>query len=230
MPEFTKEYRPFYKSPLHFSALLEDLAHTVGIPNPSFRGKLLWKEGDIERWTIETTIPGRMFDPNPEEFVYEEDYPDWEYSVEIAMQGAIARICQKYRKLIPSDSSTLYYGRRHMDGTPVAHVEGIGRLLAVKQYLVDREVSSARMEGMMREGMRYVDHAREAIHEANTKLDNCEKALEWISDNRQKLQVENRGLSNRNLHLENMVDLQETKINALEEQKTVLLKQITEAS
>ena len=115
-----------------------------------------------------------------------------------------------------------------MDGTPVDQVEGMGRLLLVKKYLVDREVSSARMEGMMREGMRYVDHAREAIHEANTKLDNCEKALEWISDNRQKLQVENRGLSNRNLHLENVVDLQETKINALEEQKTVLLKQITE--
>ena len=89
-----------------------------------------------------------------------------------------------------------------MDGTLVDHVEGMGRLLAVKQYLVDREVSSARMEGMMRDRMRYVDHAREAIYEANTKLDQCEKALEWISDNRKKLQVENRGLDNRNLHLE----------------------------
>ena len=115
-----------------------------------------------------------------------------------------------------------------MDGTPAEYIEGLGKLHSVKRYLVNREVSSARMEGMMREGMRYVDHAREAIHEANTKMDNCEKALEWISDNRQKLQVENRGLSNRNLHLENVVDLQETKINALEEQNTVLLKQINE--
>ena len=107
MPEFTKEVRSAYKSPLHFSAQLAELAHVVGIPNPVFRGKLPWKEGDIERWTIETTIPGRMFDPNPEEFVYEESYPDWEYSVEIAMQGAIARICQKYRKLILDDCPCL---------------------------------------------------------------------------------------------------------------------------
>ena len=61
------------------------MAHVVGIPNPVFRGKLLWKEGGIERWIIETTIPRRMFDPKPEEFVYEESYSDWEYIVEIAM-------------------------------------------------------------------------------------------------------------------------------------------------
>ena len=41
---------------------------------------------------------------------------------------------------------------------PVDYVEGMSRLHEVKQYMVDREVSSARMEGMMRDGMRYVDH------------------------------------------------------------------------
>ena len=82
------------------------------------------------------------------------------------------------------------------------------------------------MEVLMRDAMRYLDHARDKIYEANANIDRCEKALEWISENRQKLQVENKGLSNRNLHLENVVDLQETKINALEEQNTVLLKQI----
>ena len=105
-----------------------------------------------------------------------------------------------------------------MDGTPVDYVEGMGRLHAVKQYMVDREVSSARMEGLMRDGMRYVNHCREVIREQNTKLNQAEQGLVWISDNRQKLQVENRGLSNRNLHLEGVVDYQETQINALNEQ------------
>ena len=66
------------------------------------------------------------------------------------------------------------------------------------------------------------------IMQGKPSLDNCEKALEWISDNRQKLQVENRGLDNRNLHLEGVVYFQETQINALNEQNTILLKQINE--
>ena len=78
MPEFTKEVIDAPQLSLHFSALLADLARTVGISSPTFRGKLIWKEGDIEKWTIETTIHHRIGDPNSKEFVYEEDYPDWE--------------------------------------------------------------------------------------------------------------------------------------------------------
>ena len=104
-----------------------------------------------------------------------------------------------------------------MDGTPVAYREGPGRLASVRHYLADREGSSTHMEGLMRDGMNYIDHAREVIYECNTKLDQAEQALLWISENRQKLQVENRGLNNHNLHLEGVVDLQETQINALKE-------------
>ena len=192
MPELIKEVRAAPQSSLHFSALLADLARTVGIHSPTFRGKLIWKEGEIEKWTIETTIHRRIGDPNSEEFVYEEDYPDWEHSVEIAMQGAIARIRMKYRKFIPENSPFLFFGQRYMDGTPAEYIEGLGKLHSVKRYLVDREVSSARMEVLMRDAMRYLDHARDKIYEANANIDRCEKALEWISDNRQKLQVEDR--------------------------------------
>ena len=58
MPEFTKVAVVGYGSTLLFSKQLAKLAHVVGIPNMSFRGKLLWKEGVIEGWIIETKIPG----------------------------------------------------------------------------------------------------------------------------------------------------------------------------
>ena len=92
MPEFTKIAVAGYGTTMRFSEQLAELADAVGIPKLSFRGKLLWKEGVIERWIIETKIPGRLNDPEAEEFVYEERYPDWENIVEMAMQGAIARI------------------------------------------------------------------------------------------------------------------------------------------
>ena len=84
MPEFTKVAVSGDGTTLHFSEQLAELADVVGMPKPSFRGKLLWKEGVIERWTIETRIHGRINDPEAEELDYEERYPDWENSVEMA--------------------------------------------------------------------------------------------------------------------------------------------------
>ena len=48
----------------HFDKLLAELATLLGMPMPSFRGKLVLEELGDERWVIETTIPGLTDDPN----------------------------------------------------------------------------------------------------------------------------------------------------------------------
>ena len=79
MSEYTKIAVAGYGSTLLFSEQLAELADVVGIPKPSFRGKLLWKEGVIERWIIKTKIPGRINDPEAEE----EEAPQAESDVEM---------------------------------------------------------------------------------------------------------------------------------------------------
>jgi hypothetical protein len=51
---------------------------------------------------------------------YTEAYVDWDHSVEIAMQGAIARICPKYHEEIPLTSGYYYFGERNKEGN---HIE-----------------------------------------------------------------------------------------------------------
>jgi hypothetical protein len=84
----------------HFTEILLDLATLVQIPPPVFCGKLQYKEYGM-KWLIQTTIQGRLDEDGESTMEYTETYVDWKFSVEIAMQGAIARICNKYRDLIP---------------------------------------------------------------------------------------------------------------------------------
>src|SRR5664279_4577670 len=121
----------------NFSKQLAELATLVGISVPKFRGKLLYKEHGIERWLIETRIPGRKDDPAAEDMVYETRYPNWECSVEIAMQGAMAHICNEVRFFIPRDSHFRHFGERHMDGTPVSYIDK-EYLSVCRRYMMDR--------------------------------------------------------------------------------------------
>jgi hypothetical protein len=50
----------------------------------------VYKEYGLEKWEIQTIIWGREEDPKDPTMDYTNAYVDWSYSVEIAMQGAIA--------------------------------------------------------------------------------------------------------------------------------------------
>ncbi len=68
-----------------FSGTLFELAVYVGIQAPSFRGTFICREIGLEKWRIRTTIPGRTANPEDEGMRYSEYYPDWTYSVDMAM-------------------------------------------------------------------------------------------------------------------------------------------------
>ena len=60
--------------------------------------------------------PGRDADPTDSEMVYTVPYPSFEYSVGQAMQGAISRICSKYRARISHGSFFRLLGERTESG------------------------------------------------------------------------------------------------------------------
>jgi hypothetical protein len=93
-----------------FTDILLDLATLLQIPPPVFCGKLQYKEYGMEKWLIQTTIQGRLDEEGESTMEYTEAYVEWKFSMGIAMHGAIARICHKYKDLIPWPSSYRMFG------------------------------------------------------------------------------------------------------------------------
>ena len=124
----------------YFTTTLFELSTFVGIPPPTFHGRLLCRESGMEKWEIQTSIPGRTADPDDEGMEYSEDYPDWDYLVDVAMQGAIARICHKYHDRIPRTSAYYQFGERTEDGHPVDR-DDTERWALIHRYEIERESS-----------------------------------------------------------------------------------------
>ena len=186
---------------LHFDRQLSELAALVGIPPPIFQGRLVYQEYGVERWLIKTTIPACTNDPSTQEVIYEERYPDWEVSVQLAMQGAIARICGAYQRFIPPGSLYRNFGRRQMDGTPY-YYPGNGSLSGYRRYLMDRECNTVDLEDMMKKEMGVLDQAVGAFEEANERIAECEKANVYVDGKRNELQEANKELMETNKKLE----------------------------
>jgi hypothetical protein len=102
-----------------FTEILLDLATLVQIPPPVFCGKMQYKEYDMEKWLIQTTIQGRLDEDGESTMEYTKAYVDWNFSMEIAMQGAIACMCGKYHYLIPLTSAYGVFGEHSREGYPV---------------------------------------------------------------------------------------------------------------
>jgi hypothetical protein len=102
-----------------FTEVLLDLATFLQIPPPVFYGKLQYKEYRMVKWLIKTTIQGRLDEEGESTMEYTEAYMDCKFSVGIAMQGAIAHICHKYRALIPYPSAYGMFGERSVGGLTV---------------------------------------------------------------------------------------------------------------
>ncbi|KAK1686576.1 hypothetical protein QYE76_047424 [Lolium multiflorum] len=62
--------------PQFLSGRLFDLAEYVGIPSPTFYGKMMYREHSTEKWLIKTLIQGRARDPADPDMEYTEAYTD----------------------------------------------------------------------------------------------------------------------------------------------------------
>jgi hypothetical protein len=132
-----------------FMDVLLDLTTLLQIPPPVFCGKLQYKEYGMEKWLIQTTIHGRLDEEGESTMEYTEAYVDWKFSVGIAMQGAIARICHKYRAFIPYPSAYGLFGECSVGGFAVDR-RGQEFHSLLRGYLTERECCSVNLEDMLK--------------------------------------------------------------------------------
>src|SRR4051812_37023712 len=155
------------RNPAHyFNHTLQELADFVGIDPPTFRGKLLYREHGLAKWEIKTVIPKHTDDPSDVNMEYSEEYPDWDFSIDVAMQDAIARICHKYHDLIPRTSAYFQFGERTEDGRPFDRT-GTDKWSIIHQYMVEREYATVGMEDVLRGHMDGIEKLTDKHDERN---------------------------------------------------------------
>ena len=167
----------------YFTTTLLDVSTYVGILPPTFKGTLLSNEHGLEAWHIETLIPGREEDPVDEPMKYGDDYPDWDYSIDVAMQGAIARICHKYHHRIARTSAYHQFGERTEDGEAVFRNDSEMRTL-IHRYEVEREFSASGMEQLMRVQLHNIDHLKDILQDKNEVIAKTQDLVESLDGER----------------------------------------------
>ncbi|KAM0923785.1 hypothetical protein ACQ4PT_005309 [Festuca glaucescens] len=162
MDSYTTSYTAGVGEGRLFSTQLAALAKRVGLPKPEFRGKPLpHVVGQPPRWQIETMIRGCTVTPETPDEVYTKIYPNWSTGVEMAMHGALSRLCNEYRTTIPQE--TFYqYGRRTMEGVPILRTISKEKVNSCKHQLSELECHIIRMEDLMEDEMKDHDKTRAA--------------------------------------------------------------------
>ncbi|KAK1646523.1 hypothetical protein QYE76_064328 [Lolium multiflorum] len=182
----------------YLSGILSDMSSLVGIAPPVIQGRQLYNEHDVEAWSIKTFIPGSDDDLDDPGMTYTDVYPDWTNSVEIAIQGAIARIRHKFHRKIPPTSPYYQFGERAENGTPLRRMGARNLAREVLQY--------ANVRNMQMEAALAVDDKRLALEERIALLEDPVKLEEKIiiSDNWAKtvqktitLMLENRAIETK---------------------------------
>ena len=171
-----------------FSDRLMRLSTFVGIPPPTFHGKMLYKEHGTEKWKIKTVIPGRTSDPHDMALEYTVEYPDWYHSVEMAMQGAIARVCHKYHEFIPRTSPYYLFGERSEDGDPIDRSD-TEYVSLVHSYLTEREYGTVCMENLLEKQLSLMDEYRMVLQHCNTRIVEAETAVLVLADKKDALEA-----------------------------------------
>src|SRR3954452_22757807 len=154
-------------NPAHyFNHSLRELPDFMGIDPPTFHGKLLYREHDLAKWEIKTVIPKRTDDPSDVNMEYSEEYPDWDFSIDMVMQGAIACIFHKYHDHIPRTSAYFQFGERTEDGRPFARTR-TDKWSIIHQYMVESEYSTVGMEDVLRGQMDGIEKLMDKHDERN---------------------------------------------------------------
>jgi hypothetical protein len=118
---FTKMRTPFDDDTEYFSDQISRLSRMLDLAPPTFCGRVLSCDvPEVIRWEIKTKIEGCTIEPTTETVVYSRMYPSWEKGVMMAMEEALARICDMYTKEISNmDNSFHQFGRRNSEGWPM---------------------------------------------------------------------------------------------------------------
>jgi hypothetical protein len=93
---------------------------------------------------------------------YTNAYVDWSYSVEIAMQGGIVRICYKYHHLFSSTTPYYQFGERDEQGNAMDRRSSETHFL-FRTDMTEREYSAVNIEDKLKKQIMLMDKFREAM-------------------------------------------------------------------
>ncbi|XP_071683495.1 uncharacterized protein [Lolium perenne] len=153
---------------------------------------------------------------------YSDVYPDWMSFVEIAIQGAIARIRHKFHCKIPPTSPYYQFGERSEDSTPLRRM-GTRNNSVCRNYMIDREFVSANSEMLLKSQTALVGEARETLQYANARNMQMEAALLAIDDKRLALE-ERIALLEDPAKLEEKIIISDSWANTIQKTLTLMLE------
>jgi cell division protein FtsB len=106
--------------------------------------------------------------------------------VEISMQGAMARICQKYHDIIHSTAPYNYFGERNEEGSAMNR-RSMEFHSIYRGYMTEREYNAVSMEYMLKKHISLMDQFREVMDITSKRITHAESVLVMMDDQRTEL-------------------------------------------
>jgi hypothetical protein len=149
--------------------------------------------------------------------VYARRYPSWEIGVVMAMQEALARICETYSKEIFNLGMPFHlFGRRNSEGWPMRTLGDHEIVPWTEIQLEDMEAHVYIIEHLHLAEMDAIDDAKDLLQERQEKIEQLEDIV-------QKLKDKNKALEATNDKLVFKIEAQEAQIAGLQGQCAYLM-------
>jgi hypothetical protein len=137
----------------------------------------------LEKWEIQTMD-------------YTSAYIDWSSSVEVAMQGAIARICYKYHHRFSSTTPYYQFGERDEEGC-TRDMRNLKTHSLLWTYMTEREYSAVNTEDIVMKQIKLMDKFREAMEVTSQRIIIAESCLLVMGDKRTELMEDNEAMKKK---------------------------------
>jgi hypothetical protein len=184
MVVFTKMKTPLDDDMEYFSDQLSRLYRMLNLAPPTFHGReLLSSIPGRTRWLIETKIKGNTIEPPTETMVYARRYPSWEIGMVMAMEEALARICETYSKEIFDLGTPFHlFGRRNSEGCPMRTPGNRAMVPWIEVQLEDMEGHVYNLEHLLLAEMDTMDNAKNLLQERQEKIEQLEDIVQKLKD------------------------------------------------
>jgi hypothetical protein len=117
-------------------------------------------------------------------------------AVEIAMQGAVARICHKYHHCFSSTTPYYLFGECNEEGNTMDRRSTESHSIP-RTYMTEREYINVNTENMLKKQILLMDNFKEAMDITSQRIITAESCLLVLDDKRTELKNENEALKKK---------------------------------
>jgi hypothetical protein len=148
----------------------------LGLPMPRCKGRVL----PNGRWEIETRIEGRGIVPYTEDIVYTKEYPNWNKGADMAMFGALSRLCYTYCNEMPPESPFRHFPRCDAEEILVMFMDNRADLPMHTLHMQDMGTHIMDVENMLQEEIAVNAQSNVVINQQNEELLTAHDAVDVL--------------------------------------------------